>query len=337
MRLITLQRNADPKRIKELLREKGLWIKTFESGKTQCFLIEPHSTFVPRDQILAIPGVKEVLETSSAHPLMDTQSSQIQIGKKTLGLGKTPIFLAGPCSIESEEQIFLLAQKLSQIGVSFLRGGAFKPRTSPYAFQGNGKQALRWLRQAADAEKLLTVTEVLDTQDVEDVAEVADLIQIGTRNMYNYALLKRVGETKKPVLLKRGFSATVEEWLCSAEYCLLHGSPTVVLCERGIRSFDKATRNVLDVGTVALLAHEKRLPVIVDPSHAAGRRDLIAPLSKAAIAAGACGLMIETHLDPGSALSDGPQALQPDSLALLIQSIVKEPDSFYPSMSFPRK
>jgi 3-deoxy-7-phosphoheptulonate synthase len=199
-----------------------------------------------------------------------------------------------------------------------LRGSAYKPRSSPYAFQGHGAVALGWLRAAADRHRLAVVTEVLAAQDAARVAEVADLIQIGSRNMQNYPLLREVGRQKRPVLLKRGVAATIEEWLLSAEYCLLEGAPGVVFCERGVRAFDPSTRYLLDLGAVALLAHTLRLPVIVDPSHAAGRRDLIAPLARAGVAVGAHGVMVEIHDDPGGARSDGPQALRPAALVSLL-------------------
>ena len=202
-------------------------------------------------------------------------------------------------------------------GARFLRGGAFKPRSSPYSFNGHGRQALDWLRAAARAHNLGVVTEVMSELEVETVAEVADLVQIGSRNMQNYALLSRVGRCARPVLLKRGMAATVEEWLLAGEHLLAAGCPGVVFCERGIHSFDPSTRNLLDLGAVAVLRHAYRLPVVVDPSHAAGRRDLVVALAKAAVACGAHGLIVESHPNPAAALSDGPQALLPEQLSAL--------------------
>jgi 3-deoxy-7-phosphoheptulonate synthase len=247
----------------------------------------------------------------STHPRLDAHPPCIEVQGVRIGLGADadPVFMAGPCSVESPDQIFSLAAELAPLGVRFLRGGAHKPRTSPYSFQGHGAPALRWLRDAADAHGMLVVTEALGVRQVEAVAEVADLIQIGSRNMHHSPLLRSVGSTGKPVLLKRGMAATLDEWLLAAEFCLVHGAGGVVFCERGIRGFDPNTRNVLDLGAVALLGHVHQLPVIVDPSHAAGRRDILAPLSRAALAAGGAGLMLEIHEDPGRALSDGPQAL----------------------------
>ena len=218
-------------------------------------------------------------------------------------------------------QIDAIAARLAPLGVTFLRGGAFKPRSSPYNFQGHGDPALSWMRDAATKYGLRVVTEVLSEHDVTAVAELADLIQIGSRNMQNFALLKRVGHVGKPVLLKRAMSATIDEWLLAAEYLLHHGSSGVVLCERGIRGFDPSTRNLVDLTAVALLANVHRLPVIVDPSHGTGRRDLILPLARAALAAGAAGVMIETHDDPGRALSDGPQALRAEELQYVLQKL----------------
>ncbi len=205
--------------------------------------------------------------------------------------------------------------------MSFLRGGAYKPRTSPYAFQGHGEPALAWMRRAADACGMKVVTEALAEADVALVAEHADLVQVGSRNMHNYALLKAIGRTGRPVLLKRGMAATIDEWLHAGEYLLAAGAAGVVFCERGIRSFDDSTRNLLDLGAVALLAHVHRLPVIVDPSHGAGRRDLVLPLGRAALAAGAAGLMIETHDEPARALSDGPQAIPLAELGAMVREL----------------
>jgi len=214
-----------------------------------------------------------------------------------------------------------IAEGVAALGVPFLRAGAYKPRTSPYAFQGLEQEGLRILDAVRRRFGLRIVTEVLSEESVEAVASVADVLQIGARNMQNFALLKKVARCANPVLLKRGASATVEEWLIAAEYLLSGGNRQVIFCERGIRGFDPSTRNVLDLGAVALLAGVHHLPVIVDPSHAAGRRDLIAPLSRAAIAAGAAGLMIETHEDPGAALSDGPQALSLGELSPIAEVI----------------
>jgi 3-deoxy-7-phosphoheptulonate synthase len=230
--------------------------------------------------------------------------------------------MAGPCSIESREQTMEVAAVCAELGIHVLRGGAYKPRTSPYAFQGHGEPALRWMRDAADANGMKVVTEALAEADVPLVAEHADLVQVGSRNMHNYALLKTIGRTGRPVLLKRGMAATLDEWLQAGEYVLAAGAASVVFCERGVRSFDDSTRNLLDLGAVALLAHVYRFPVIVDPSHGAGRRDLVLPLGRAALAAGAAGLMIETHDEPARALSDGPQAVPLAEIGAVVRELL---------------
>ena len=231
--------------------------------------------------------------------------------------GEAVVLCAGPCSVESEGQIETTAAAVAASGAAVLRGGAFKPRTSPYAFQGLGRKGLEWLRNAADRHRLAVVTEVLDPRHVEMVAEYADMLQIGARNMQNFALLREAGLAGKPVLLKRGFAATVDEWLMAAEYVLVEGNPHVVLCERGVRSFDSATRNLLDLAVVPLLTELTHLPVIVDPSHGTGLARLVEPMSLAAIAAGADGLLVEVHPEPAGAASDGAQSLTLEQFAVL--------------------
>jgi len=230
---------------------------------------------------------------------------------------------AGPCAVESHEQIEATASAVARAGANVLRGGAFKPRTSPYAFQGLRREGLELLRAAADRHGLAAVTEVLDPRDVEPVASYADMLQIGSRNMQNFALLKEVGLSGKPVLLKRGFAATVDEWLMAAEYVLAEGNPNVVLCERGVRSFDAATRNLLDLAVVPLLAELTHLPVIVDPSHGTGLARLVEPMALAGVAAGADGVLVEVHPDPASAVSDGPQSITFDRFGALVARIAE--------------
>lgn len=236
-------------------------------------------------------------------------------------IGDRPIYIAGPCSIESEEQLDNVAKVLSQSGVVFLRGGAFKPRSSPYAFQGMGERGLKILRDVALRYGMATVTEVLDPRYVEMVAEYADVLQVGTRNMYNYPLLRELGKTDKPVLLKRGFSATLDEFLFAAEYIVAGGNHRVILCERGIRTFARETRNTLDISCVPLLRDMTGCPVIVDVSHAAGRTDILAPLVAAAFAVGAKGVMMEVHPCPPAARSDADQQITPEDFVKLKQSI----------------
>ncbi len=244
----------------------------------------------------------------------------VQLGDVVFGSGR-PIIIAGPCAVESAEQIETIAAALSELKVDILRAGAFKPRTSPYDFQGLGFDGLKYLSAAARRHNLPFVTEVMAVEQLNEVAKYCDMIQIGSRNMYNYPLLRAVGRLAKPVLLKRAFSATIKEWLMSATYITAQGNDQVVLCERGIRSFDNCTRNTLDIAAVPVMQRASGLPVIVDPSHATGRRDLIAPLSRAAVAVGADGLMIEVHHDPDNALSDGAQSVDLNQFGAILKGI----------------
>lgn len=247
---------------------------------------------------------------------LKAERSTIEVNGITLG-GKEIILMGGPCAVESSIQMSQSAETVKKAGGKILRGGVFKPRTSPYSFQGLGREGLNYLVQAAKEQRLLCVTEVIDAPSLELVVEEIDIIQIGARNMQNFELLKMAGKINKPVILKRGLSATIEEWLLAAEYILSSGNPNVILCERGIRTYEPSTRNTLDLSAVGVAKELSHLPVIVDPSHAAGRRDLIASLSKAAIASGADGLLIEMHPNPAEAVSDGPQSLHPEQFIQL--------------------
>jgi 3-deoxy-7-phosphoheptulonate synthase len=243
-------------------------------------------------------------------------------GAVSFGKNCPLVYVAGPCAVESEETIVKTAQKLKETGVQFLRGGAYKPRTSPYAFQGYGTKALDFLATARQQTGLGIVTEVMDTADLPGLVEVADIVQIGTRNMQNFSLLKKVGETGKPVLLKRGMSATIEEWLLAAEYILATGNSNVILCERGIRSFDRQyTRNTLDLSVIPVLRSLTHLPIMVDPSHSTGKAEYVPTMAMAAIAAGADSLTIEVHHNPAKALSDGPQSLNLEGFGELMPSL----------------
>lgn len=321
--IVTVADGADAVQVQRALIAKGLWVRALsvEGAAPRQFLVEPHSARIERAEVLGIHGVAGVSTPPSEHPLVDAQPAVVEIAGVRIGAGVEPSFMAGPCSVESPEQIERIAAAAAALGVRFLRGGAFKPRTSPYAFQGAGIEALGWLRRAADQHGQKVVTELMAAEDAGAVAEHADLVQIGSRNMANYALLRTAARTRRPLLLKRGMASTVEEWLAAGEYCLLHGAPAVLFCERGVRGFDAATRNLLDLGAVALLSQVYRQPVLVDPSHAVGRRDLIPALSRAALAAGAAGLLIEIHDQPGQALSDGPQALLPEQLRALLHTL----------------
>ena len=306
------------------LKGRGLWVRRLESPGRVQYYVEPGSARVTAAEVGEIAGVESVAAEPSPHPLVDAQGGRVDVAGVEIGTGG-PVLMAGPCSVESEAGIHEVAARLAEHGVEFLRGGAFKTRTSPYAFQGRGAEALGWMREAADAAGLKVVTEILSPEQAPELARRADLIQIGSRNMQNSALLAAASAEGLPVLLKRGMASTIDEWLLAGEYCLLHGASAVVFCERGVRSFDPRTRNLLDLGAVALLAGVHGLPVVVDPSHATGRRDLIGALSRAAVAAGAAGIMVETHPDPGRSLSDASQALPLSEFGELAASLRRSP------------
>lgn len=275
-------------------------------------------------ELQGLPGVEEVVRVLKPYKLVgrdfQPEDTVVTVRGSTLGGGALAM-IAGPCSVESEEQVMAAARAVRESGATMLRGGAYKPRTSPYAFQGMGVEGLRILRQAADEVGLPVVTEVLDVRDTDAVAEYADVLQVGARNMQNFMMLDELGRTNKPILLKRGLSATIEELLSAAEYVLKGGNRDVILCERGIRTFENYTRNTLDLAAVAALKALTHLPVIADPSHATGRRDLVAPMCRAALAAGADGLMVEVHPDPEHARCDGPQSLTPSAFAEVMTSL----------------
>lgn len=259
-------------------------------------------------------GVHEVLRITEPYKLASRtfkpEDTVFQMGDVRVG-GDEVIVIAGPCSAENEAQVDTTTAAVKRAGAKMLRGGAFKPRSSPYSFQGLGEEGLRLLHAAANTHDLRLVTEVMDISQIEVIDRYADVFQVGARNMQNFTLLRELGRTRKPVLLKRGISATVEEWLLSAEYVLAGGNTQVVLCERGIRTFETATRNTLDISAIPIVKQLSHLPVFVDPSHGTGRRDKVAPMARAAVAAGADGLLIEVHCDPDHAMSDGAQSLYP--------------------------
>ena len=246
--------------------------------------------------------------------------SVIRVGDVAVG-GSKVIVMSGPCSVESREQVLASAEFMARIGVPIMRGGAFKPRTSPYSFQGMGIEGLELLAEARERFGVLTVTEAVDKESLDEVVKWADIVQIGARNMQNFALLRAVGQTGKPVLLKRGLAATIDEWLMAAEYVAANGNPNIILCERGIRTYETKTRNTLDISAVPVVKQLSHLPVIIDPSHAAGQWQWVAPLARAGIAAGADGLIIETHPNPAEALSDGPQSLNFPHMEELMREI----------------
>jgi 3-deoxy-7-phosphoheptulonate synthase len=276
------------------------------------------------EQLKSVDGVENAFPILQPFKLVSLeikkQRSAIRIGDVVIGDGGF-VVMAGPCSVESHDQLMTTAEAVVKSGARVLRGGAYKPRTSPYDFQGLAVEGLKLLAEARSRTGLKVITEVLDTEDVGIVEEYADILQVGARNMQNFALLKRLGEVAKPVMLKRGLSATIKEFLLSAEYIVTHGNPNVILCERGIRTFETATRNTLDLAAVPLLNELTHLPVIVDPSHGTGKRTLVRPLARAVVAVGADGLMTEVHPNPEQAWSDGPQSLRPEEFDLMMREI----------------
>ncbi len=284
------------------------------------------TTQVDKEQVLLMEGVERIIPVQEpykkANRKFHPENSVVQVGDVLIG-GNQIIAIAGPCSVESLDQMRGIAAQVKAAGASAIRGGAYKPRTSPYSFQGMEKEGIEILQQIRLETGLPIVTELTTPRHVEMFEMVVDVIQIGARNMQNFELLKEVGSTKKPVLLKRGLSSTIEELLMSAEYIMSRGNPNVILCERGIRTFENYTRNTLDISAIPALKELSHLPVLVDPSHAAGRRYMVEPLSLAAVAAGADGLLIEVHNDPKNALSDGPQSILPQDFAVLMEKCGK--------------
>jgi 3-deoxy-7-phosphoheptulonate synthase len=327
--LIKIKKSAQPREIKmvrELLERAHLGHRVIDSRNETFIGVESSPSEEISRELTALSAVESAtpiqtpykLASLAAHP----EKTVIRIGNIEIG-GEAVILMAGPCAIESQEQLEAVAEGLKGTGVSVLRASAYKPRTSPYSFQGMGEAGLKLHAQAKAKHGLLIETEVMDVRDVALVAAHVDIIRIGARNMQNFDLLKEVGKCGKPVILKRGMSSTIEEWLMSAEYIIAHGNPEVILCERGIRTFENATRSTLDLSSIPVLKRLTHLPVIVDPSHAAGRKDLIPSLSAAAIAAGADGLLVEVHANPKKAKCDGKQALLPVEWAELVAQLRK--------------
>jgi 3-deoxy-7-phosphoheptulonate synthase len=268
---------------------------------------------VDESLFMRLSGVKEVIRVTKSYKLVSREVHEhdtvITIGDVKIGGNNPPVFMAGPCSVETPERTLEVAIAVKAAGAKIFRAGAYKPRTSPYAFQGLGIEGLKILADVRDKTGLKIVTEVVDTESADAVIDYADILQVGTRNMYNYSLLKKLGKAAKPVLLKRGMSATVEEWLNSAEYVMTNGNDRVILCERGIRTFSQHSRNTLDLNVIPLIREQSHLPIVVDPSHGIGKRKFIRDLSRAALACGAHGLLVEAHNDPNTAYSDGAQTV----------------------------
>lgn len=314
--VVVLKNSASEKGIKDLIeniRSRGLDVNVSTGSQhTIIGLIGDTSKITPDDlqSIDIVESVKRISEPyKKANRKMHPEDSMIKVADRIVGEGRFQV-IAGPCSVETEEQIIEVAEDVKKSGATMFRGGAFKPRTSPYAFQGLHGEGLKLLLKAKEATGLPIVTEIMNLNHLDLFSDV-DLIQVGARNMQNFDLLKELGHCNKPILLKRGLANTIEEWLMSAEYIMAGGNNNVILCERGIRTFETATRNTLDISAVPVLKEKTHLPVIIDPSHATGKSNLVAPLAKAAVAAGADGLMVEVHNNPAAALCDGAQSLNP--------------------------
>lgn len=324
--ILNLIKNTPPSAISELqqrLTFMGFTVMRGEENNTPVLaLVKGIDKTIDIEKFNQLPHVESIIPATDKYILASRQfhpsDTQIKIGSHSIGSGSLTI-MAGSCSVESEEQIFTTAKIVSQHGATILRGGAFKPRTSPYDFQGLGEIGLVYLSDAAKAHNMLCVSEVMDSADVELLEKYVDILQVGARNMQNFSLLKAVGRSQKPVLLKRGLSATYHDLLMAAEYILSEGNPNIILCERGIRTYETFTRNTLDIAAVPVLKSLSHLPVIVDPSHGVGIREFISPLAYAAIAAGADGLIIEVHPTPDKALSDAKQTISPEHFASIMK------------------
>ena len=313
-------------KVKAVIEAKGLEVN-LSRGDTYYIVgaIGDTSVLDPK-KLQVLKGVDRVMKVTEpfkkANRIFKPEDTIIDVQGSIVGGGKLGI-MAGPCSVESEEQIIEVAKRVKAAGANFLRGGAFKPRTSPYSFQGLELEGLKLLKTAKQETGLPIVTELMSTDYIDNFVEEVDVIQIGARNMQNFDLLKQIGKTNKPILLKRGLSATIEEWLMSAEYIMAGGNENVILCERGIRTFETITRNTLDLQAIPVIKKLSHLPIIIDPSHAGGYAYLVEPMAKAAVMAGADGLMIEVHNDPENALSDGQQSLTPDQFDTLMGKVKK--------------
>ncbi|MEW5762098.1 MAG: 3-deoxy-7-phosphoheptulonate synthase [Bacillota bacterium] len=324
--IVVMEPGASPeeiRKVEEKLRELGFLTHPIY-GRERTVIGAVGDKRVAADFLLNWPGVDRIVPILKPYKLVSRElkpeKTVVRIGNVAVGAGK-PVIIAGPCAVESEAQLMEAARAVKQAGAHLLRGGAFKPRTSPYSFQGLEEEGLKLLARAREATGLPVVTEAVDTRDVELVAAYADVIQVGARNMQNFRLLREVGRAGKPVLLKRGLAATVEEWLMAAEYIAAAGNGQIILCERGIRTYEPALRNTLDLSAIPLVQQLSHLPVIVDPSHATGNWRLVTPLARAAVAAGADGVMVEVHPDPANALCDGPQSLTPVSFAQMVREV----------------
>ena len=317
---------ADIEGVISAIEEKGLEAKVMEGAHQKIVGVIGDKTKLAATPLDAMHGVETTVAISKSYKLASREfhpaSTVVDIRGIKIGDG-TPVLMAGPCAVESREQLLETAQLVKEVGAQFIRGGAYKPRTSPYAFQGLEEEGLKYLAEAREKTGLAVVTEVTVVEAVDTVAAYADLLQVGARNMQNFGLLKAVGRAGKPVMLKRGLAATIDEWLNAAEYIMNEGNPNVILCERGIRTYETYTRNTFDISAIPAIKHLSHLPIIADPSHGTGKWRMIKPVSLASIAAGADGLIIEVHPNPARALSDGPQSLTPENYRDLMASVQK--------------
>ena len=324
--LIVMRHGApeeDIRRVSETIEEMGYQARPMPGKQRTTIGLVGNDGRVDGSRLAALPGVQEIIHVTKPYKQVSrewkAETTIVRLpGGLTVG-GEEVVVMAGPCSVESESQILDAARAVREAGATVLRAGAYKPRSSPYSFQGMGRAGLKLLARAREETGLLIVTEAMDAEEMDFVAEVADIIQLGARNMQNYSLLKRAGRSGKPILLKRGLSATIQELLLSAEYILAEGNPNVILCERGVRGFDPATRNILDLSAIAVVHGLSHLPIIADPSHGTGHRDMVTPMARAAVAAGADGLLVEVHPSPDRALSDGAQSLYPSQFDLMMK------------------
>ena len=326
--LIVMHHHATKEQVDQVIaavKAMGLTAEPIPGSLRTAIGVLGNQGYVDDSTIRTLPGVRETIHVSKPYKMASRdfhpKASIIDVSGVKFGDGQRPVIIAGPCSIETEEQMMVAAKEVKAGGARMLRGGAYKPRTGPHSFQGLGVEGLKYLQQAGRASDLPVVTEVMRIEQLDTVCQYADMLQIGARNMQNFDLLKEVGKTRHPVLLKRGMSATIEEFLAAAEYILAEGNKNIVLCERGIRTFEKATRNTLDLSVVPLIREMSHLPIIVDPSHATGKRMLVPVMTKAALVAGAHGVMMEVHPNPALALCDGAQSLSGEYFSELMEEV----------------
>lgn len=328
--LIVMQNSATESQIKAVIKaidKTGLHAEKLPGAQRTAIGIIGNKEYVDQDRFSALAGVKEIIHVTKPYKRVGREfhpeNTEVKVCKNVIFGKKEPVIIAGPCAVESYEQMLLIAKEVKKLGAHMLRAGAYKPRTSPYSFQGLKKDGIKILAEVKEKVGIPVASEILSIADLDVFKKYVDLIQIGARNMQNFDLLERTADLGKPILLKRGMSATMEEFLLAAEYILNRGNPQVVLCERGIRTFETSTRNILDLNTLALIKKESHLPIIADPSHAAGRFDIVEPLALAALAAGAQGLIVEVHNEPEKALSDGGQSLNFRTFSSLMKKINK--------------